>query len=193
MTQPYIEIAPHAKFWFFPDSGPQPVDMPAIAQALSRKVRFGGFGKYEISVAEHSINVADMMNPPYQIYGLLHDAAEAIVGDMVKPLKDLMPAFKLVENQIQEHILRELGLWPVPDRVQELVDYCDLFTLGLEAERQFGRYTWDEWVALRPVRDVLPGQQLAIPPGTLPRSAMAKIFLDHFTGYLQIYLDRKGQ
>ncbi len=36
-----------------------------------------------------------------QLYGLLHDAAEAFVCDMPKPVKELLPQYKNMENEIQ--------------------------------------------------------------------------------------------
>jgi len=63
------------------------VDINDIAVALSNLCRFTGHcGKF-YSVAEHSIRVMNMLQPRFRLEGLLHDAAEAYIGDMSSPLK----------------------------------------------------------------------------------------------------------
>ncbi|WP_347258877.1 hypothetical protein [Methylocaldum sp.] len=48
---------------------------------------------------------------------LLHDAAEAYLGDLVKPLKALLPEFVAIEHQMMAAIARALGLgdWTYAD------------------------------------------------------------------------------
>ena len=77
-----------------------------IAGALSKICRFGGHGRHFYSVAEHCINVAHctyaLKGDP--LAGLLHDAQEAYVGDMVTPLKGLLPGYQAIEDKIIELI-----------------------------------------------------------------------------------------
>lgn len=54
-----------------------------VARGLSAIIRFAGQTEDQISVAEHSIFVSYLCNPRFALLGLLHDAAEAIVGDCV--------------------------------------------------------------------------------------------------------------
>lgn len=63
-----------------------------IAHALSNICRFGGHCHRHYSVAQHSLLVARILEDdghPAEVVlaGLLHDATEAYVGDMVRPLK----------------------------------------------------------------------------------------------------------
>jgi hypothetical protein len=58
-----------------------------IAHALSNQCRFGGHVKKFYSVAQHSIIVAWQCQPEDAPWGLLHDASETYLGDMVSPLK----------------------------------------------------------------------------------------------------------
>lgn len=54
-----------------------------IAQGLGRIIRFAGQTEIEVSVGEHSIIVAHLCDPRFALLGLLHDAAEAVTGDVV--------------------------------------------------------------------------------------------------------------
>jgi len=68
--------------------------------------RFNGHCRNFYSVAQHSLNTAKLIKKQgfpaiTQLYGLLHDAAEAFVCDMPKPVKELIPQYKHIENEIQ--------------------------------------------------------------------------------------------
>lgn len=79
---------------FFPlDPRPEEVLLADIAHHLSRINRYNGAAQIEhYSVAEHSVLMANALHregcPPEVCYqALMHDAAEAYIGDMVRPLK----------------------------------------------------------------------------------------------------------
>lgn len=75
----------------------KPVD---IAHALSRLCRFNGHTRAHYSVAQHSLIVASLVPVEHQLVALLHDATEAYIGDMTRPLKAVMPEYQYVEHQI---------------------------------------------------------------------------------------------
>lgn len=63
------------------------VDIDDIAQALSRIPRCLGHTVCFFSVAQHSVIVSEQFEGEVAKYALLHDAAEAYIGDIVAPLK----------------------------------------------------------------------------------------------------------
>ena len=93
---------------------PSMVHSVDIAHALALTNRFGGQSPYPYSVAQHSVwcyNVAIKMklDDSVQLACLLHDAAEAYVGDMVKPLKIMLNGFDEIECRVDEAIRRWAG------------------------------------------------------------------------------------
>lgn len=76
------------------DIQPDTIDLHDIAHALSMKCRFNGHCKEFYSVAEHSILVARACPAKYRAIGLLHDAAEAYICDVIRPMKPHVQFFK---------------------------------------------------------------------------------------------------
>lgn len=88
---------------------PDQFTLPDIAGALSKICRFGGQCDLFYSVAEHSVHCArqarrDGLPLDTQLALLLHDAAEAFAGDVVKPLKVMLPEYSAIERRIEEAI-----------------------------------------------------------------------------------------
>jgi uncharacterized protein len=80
-----------------------------IAQGLSNICRYAGQCKQFYSVAEHSIHVADTVEY-FKLEALMHDAAEAFLGDITRPLKQLLPEYKKIEASVEDAIFQRFGL-----------------------------------------------------------------------------------
>lgn len=68
-------------------------DIKDIAHSLSMICRWGGHTKTWHSVAEHSVRVCWALKGSDRCYGILHDAAEYIWGDLPAPLKVKVPDY----------------------------------------------------------------------------------------------------
>lgn len=107
------------------DPKPEEIRVVDIAHGLSNICRFGGQCRVFYSVAEHSVRVAHLLarsSAPKEMvmWGLMHDAAEAYLGDVIRPLKGFFPAYKVVEEKVLKTVARKLRLsWPIPAKVKE--------------------------------------------------------------------------
>lgn len=102
---------------------PEQIDPVDIAHALANQCRFNGHCKMFYSVAEHSMLGAAMASPDLEVarYFLLHDAAEAYLGDIVSPLKELLPIYQEMEHDLWLAIAVRFDLHPrMPDAVKEI-------------------------------------------------------------------------
>lgn len=76
------------------DLRPGDVDIRDIAHALSLQCRFAGHTRGLYSVGQHSLHVAEYLRDRGEpasvvLWGLLHDASEAYLSDVPRPLKRL--------------------------------------------------------------------------------------------------------
>ncbi len=104
---------------FFPlNPRPEDLDIRDIAHALSLQCRFNGHCLHFYSVAEHSVRVCEWLPAELSLWGLLHDAAEAYLGDVVRPLKAQLTSYNKIEQQLLRVVADRFGLcWPMPDEV----------------------------------------------------------------------------
>lgn len=89
------------------------VDILDIAHALSNQCRFSGHTRMFYSVAQHSVLVSDYLKDKsvdVQLWGLLHDAAEAYMVDVPRPIKAAIPQIREIEDNILRTIMRRFTL-----------------------------------------------------------------------------------
>lgn len=104
------------------------IDIRDIAHALSLVCRFAGHCSEFYSVAEHSVRVSGLVSKQTALAALLHDAAEAYIGDTPRPIKT--EEEKLLEDIIQKEILANFDVIHFDE---EEVKKADMILLATEA------------------------------------------------------------
>jgi uncharacterized protein len=133
------------------------IEIEDIAHALSHICRFTGHTKAFYSVAEHSILTSHLVPQAYGLEALLHDAAEAYIGDVSSPLKSLLPEYRAIEHNIDQAIRRRFCL---PEKPAQFIKDADLMMLATE-KRDLMPAGGEDWELLQGVR---PSEQSVYPP-----------------------------
>ena len=120
-----------------------------IAHGLAHQCRFNGQTNKFYSAAQHSVMVASILPPELRLAGLLHDVAEAYLaetylGDIVQPLKELLPDFALIESRFNDVIGKRFN---VNLQHQALIKRADIIALATE-RRDLMPMEMVEWKSL---------------------------------------------
>jgi uncharacterized protein len=107
---------------FFPgDPNPGAVHIEDIANSLARQCRFGGHCLRFYSVAEHCVFICDAASSDNKLAGLMHDASEAYLMDIPRPIKPLLRGYHSLELALMNVIAEKYKFpWPAPDEIKEL-------------------------------------------------------------------------
>jgi hypothetical protein len=97
------------------------LDIRDIAHGLSMQCRYGGHCLDFYSVAEHCVLMARFAPSGLELATLMHDATEAYLADVIRPLKRHLANYKTVEAELEQVIAQRYGLpWPMPPEVKRL-------------------------------------------------------------------------
>ena len=142
-----------------------------IAHGLAYQCRFNGQTQDFYSVAQHSLIVMQIVPEEYRLAALLHDAAEAYLGDMVKPLKNLFPEFSVIEARVMEIIGHRFGVDLA--KLHPSIKQADRIALATE-KRDLMPHSTEPWVYLVGI-EALPEIIQPMPPQKAKQA-----FLDAF-------------
>ena len=122
-----------------------------IGYALAMLCRYTGHCSAFYSVAQHSVLVSTIVPVEHALAGLLHDAAEAYIGDVSKPLKSLLPDYKRIEARIEAAVFKRFGL---PEVLPDAVKRADLILLRTE-QRDLMDAEGEDWTYTEGVAPLL--------------------------------------
>ncbi len=106
----------------FDDIESNHIEPSDVAWSLGHTCRFAGHCRRFYSVAEHTLLMVHLLNSDVGMFDveskfvvtgqiLVHDAHEAYVGDMTRPLKaHIGDAWRLIEEQVENHVRASLGV-----------------------------------------------------------------------------------
>lgn len=120
----FMQTATGRKFWPM-DPRADEVFIEDIAHSLSLQCRYAGHCLRFYSVAEHSVLIARHLAakhaPEVALWGLLHDASEAYLVDVPRPVKPYLTGYKVAEAAVMEVVCQRFGLPPfdMPPEVHE--------------------------------------------------------------------------
>lgn len=116
----WMESSKGNKLWPL-DPRPEEIDIEEIAASLSKICRYNGHVKKFYSVAEHSVYVSHLVPKEHALTGLLHDATEYLLGDIVRPLKPFVPGYSEHERKLWTAVADRFNLpHEMPDCVKEM-------------------------------------------------------------------------
>lgn len=107
------------------DPRPEEIDIRDIAHSLSMQCRYAGHCLSFYSVAEHSVLVSHWVaakgyGRDASLKALLHDATEAYLVDVPRPVKPFLTGYKDAEAKLWRVIAHSFGLTSfMPDIVHE--------------------------------------------------------------------------
>jgi hypothetical protein len=140
-------------------SGPYPkiseLIVRDVAESLQTQKRFLGHLPKALTVCEHSVLVAEALyfaycDPRLSLLGLVHDASEAILGDVPGPVKGYCRDYQKIEDLVQDQILE---FWQIPEPTpweEQTIKDFDRAALWLEVPDQ---EPWASWKLANPVSD----------------------------------------
>jgi hypothetical protein len=123
-----------------------------IAQGLANESRYNGQTRGFYSVAQHSVMVSLIVPPEYALAGLLHDASEAVMKDLPKPLKRLLPDYQALEQTVEAAILAKFGI-TLP--LHPSIKVADLVLLATEKRDLMPPHEREEGDDVQPLAEVI--------------------------------------
>lgn len=164
---PYIQLASGRRFYVL-DPRPEDIEIEDIATSLSNQCRFTGHCRY--SIAQHSVHVSMICPEGYQLWGLLHDASEMVVGDLNHVVKYLpeMEVYRNIEKKIMIAVCDRFGLTRgkpecvhFADKVMQSTEARDFMHPTGQSQEDWDE-TWGPWVEKFPP---LPEKMFTLPAG----------------------------
>ena len=96
------------QFWPL-DPRPEDFNINEISVALGKACRYAGHCAGFYSVAEHSVLVSNIVPEEFALTALMHDATEAYLVDIPRPIKPFLVGYKEIEERLWRAIAERYG------------------------------------------------------------------------------------
>lgn len=138
------------------DPRPEDIRIEDIAHSLAMQCRYGGHCRSYYSVAEHSVLVSRIVPTELALIGLLHDATEAYLSDVIRPLKRHLTNYKEIEEFNWRAIAERFDLPTMMPEAIHRADAALLHTEMLTLMKPLPDQTRAEWLMgdIQPPADV---------------------------------------
>lgn len=154
------------------------IDPRDISHSLAHLCRFNGHTREFYSVAQHSCIVAELVPEEHKLAALLHDATEAYLGDVTKPLKQWMPDYRGFERVIWQRVCERFDLTlDLPTCVHQ----ADLVALATERRDLMPTESaiWDCLVGIAPMTGTIRPWPAAEARLTYHQRLMDQLAIEH--------------
>ena len=118
----------HVTKFHFLDPSDDEIDIRDIAHALAFTCRYGGHIPVYYSVAEHCIRGLPYISDADKLPWLLHDAEEAYIPDIPRPIKECSPEIKWLGEDLRKKILKRFKAEKANWKKIRMVDDAMLMT-----------------------------------------------------------------
>lgn len=134
----YIRLGSGVKFNYLKPDFSQ-ITIEEIAHSLSLQCRYIGHTKFHYSVALHSVLCSIIAPQEYKYQALMHDSAESLVGDCPAILKNLLPDYRKIEENVEKGLWTKFGIqWPMHPEVKKV----DMIMLATELKQLMPGDDW---------------------------------------------------
>lgn len=139
--------------------GMDDISLADIAHALSNICRGGGHYSRFYSVAQHCLNCfayaeKEKMSMDMQLFMLLHDASEAYLYDLCRPIKKLMPQYIEIEGKISNAVYQKYMGRQMCEEEKKMIEMIDDEILRIEKslyfQNEYRKIEWGDWDLIYP-------------------------------------------
>ncbi len=154
------------------------IDPRDISHSLAHLCRFNGHTREFYSVAQHSCIVAELVPEEHKLAALLHDAPEAYLGDMTKPLKQWIHAYQDFEDWVWQRVCQRFD---IAADLPACVHQADLIALATERRDLMPTdpAIWDCLVGIQPMAETIRPWPAAEARLTYHQRLMDQLAIEH--------------
>ena len=160
------------------ESNADMIDPRDISHALAHLCRFNGHTREFYSVAQHSCIVAELVPEEHKLAALLHDAPEAYLGDMTRPLKQWIGSYQYFEDCIWQSVCMRFDIFP---ELPTCIHQADMIALATERRDLMPTdpAIWDCLVGIEPMVETIRPWSAAEARNTYHQRLMDQLAIEH--------------